>query len=147
VQAQLIDSTLEDLKLVDHGVGNQDKTYYPPCKHNSKMNQDEGGKEHDCSWGSKSVIGSLTYLEKFTIGNMAISSVYPCSWYLLQPRRIYDEAATELEGICWEPRIRALLCGCIHNSHLITMLMQTLVVTGILCIQQILTWQKAEWGM
>jgi hypothetical protein len=50
VRAQLIDSTLEDLKLVDPGVGNQDKTYYPPCKHDGKMNRDEGGKELDCPW-------------------------------------------------------------------------------------------------
>jgi hypothetical protein len=61
---KLIDSTLEDLKLVDHGVGNQDTTYNPPCKHDSKTNQDETGKEFDCSWGYKSVIGNLNYLEK-----------------------------------------------------------------------------------
>jgi hypothetical protein len=64
VRAQLIDSTLEDLKLVVHGVGNRDKTYYPPCKHDGKMNRDEGGKELDCSWCYKSVIGNLNYLEE-----------------------------------------------------------------------------------
>jgi hypothetical protein len=42
---------------------------------------------------------------------------------------------TELEGICSEPGIRALLGGWIRNNHSIAMWMQTLVVTGILCIQ------------
>jgi hypothetical protein len=79
---------------VDPGVGNQDKTYYPPCKHNGKMNRDEGGKELD-SWRYKSVIGNLNYLEKFTRGNIAIS-VYPCSQYLSQPRQSYDEAVNRI---------------------------------------------------
>jgi hypothetical protein len=95
VQAQSIDSTLEDLKLVDHGVGNQVKTY---CTHDGKMNQDEGGKEFDCSWGYKSVIGNLNYLEKFIRGNIVIS-VHPCSQYLSQPMKFYDEAANQ-SGRC-----------------------------------------------
>jgi hypothetical protein len=89
VRVQSIDSTLEDLKLVDHGVGNQVKTY---CTHDGKMKRDEGGKEFDCSLGYKSVIGNLNYLEKFTMGNIVIS-VHPCSWYLSLPMKFYDEAA------------------------------------------------------
>jgi hypothetical protein len=53
VQMQLSESILEVLKLVEHGGGNQAKTYDPPCKHNSKMNQDEGGKEFGWSWDYK----------------------------------------------------------------------------------------------
>jgi hypothetical protein len=41
------------------------------------------------------VIGNLNYLEKFTRGNIAIS-VYPCSQYLSQPRKSYDEAANRI---------------------------------------------------
>jgi hypothetical protein len=35
VQMQLIDSILEHLKLVEHGGGNQARTYNPPCKHDA----------------------------------------------------------------------------------------------------------------
>jgi hypothetical protein len=85
VQTQLIDSILEVLKLVEHGGGNQAKTYNPPCKHDSK---DEGGKEFDCY---KSVIGKLNYLEKSARGNIAIS-VHPCAQYMCQTLRIHGEA-------------------------------------------------------
>jgi hypothetical protein len=90
-RVQLIDSTLEDQTLVVHGVGNQNKTYYPPCKHDGEMKRDEGGKELDCY---ERVIGHL-YLAKFTRGNTAIS-VYPCARYLSQPGRISDEAANQI---------------------------------------------------
>jgi hypothetical protein len=89
VQTQLIDSILEVLKLVEHGGGNQAKTYNPPCKHNNKMNQDEGGKEFDCSWDYKSVIGKLNYLEKSARGNIAIS-VHSCAQYMCQTLRTLD---------------------------------------------------------
>jgi hypothetical protein len=56
VQMQLIDSILAVLKSVEHGGCNQAKTYKPHCKHNGKINKDEGGKEFDCSWDYKSVI-------------------------------------------------------------------------------------------
>jgi hypothetical protein len=39
LQAQLIDSILEVLKMVEHGGGDQAEIYEPPCKHNSKMKQ------------------------------------------------------------------------------------------------------------
>jgi Reverse transcriptase (RNA-dependent DNA polymerase) len=43
VQLQLIDSILEDLKLVEHDGGNQASTPDTTCKDDSKMNRDEIG--------------------------------------------------------------------------------------------------------
>jgi Reverse transcriptase (RNA-dependent DNA polymerase) len=72
-QPQLFDSILEDLKLLDHGGSNQSKATDTPCKHDSKMNKDEGRKEFDSSWAYRSVIGKLNYLEKSTRGDLAFS--------------------------------------------------------------------------
>jgi hypothetical protein len=77
-QPQLIDSILEDLKLLDHGGSNPSKTTDTLCKHYSKMNKDEGGKEFDYSWAYRSVIGKLNYLEKSTRGDLAFS-VHQCA--------------------------------------------------------------------
>jgi Reverse transcriptase (RNA-dependent DNA polymerase) len=54
-QPQLIDSILEDLKLWDHGSSTQSKATDTRCKHDSKMNSDEGGKEFDYTWVYHSV--------------------------------------------------------------------------------------------
>jgi hypothetical protein len=70
---KLIDSILAVLKSVEHGGCNQAKSCEPHGKHNGKINRDEGGKEFDCSWDYKSVIGKLNYVEKSAIGYNAIS--------------------------------------------------------------------------
>jgi hypothetical protein len=95
VQMQLSESILEVLKLVEHGGGSQAKTYDPPCKHNGKMNQDEGGKEFGCSWDYKSVIGKLICLEKPDRGNITVS-VHPCAQYMSQTMSIYGEAVRRM---------------------------------------------------
>jgi Reverse transcriptase (RNA-dependent DNA polymerase) len=75
---QLIDSILEDLKLLDHGGSNQAKATDTPCRHDSMMNEDECGKEFDYSWAYCSVIGKLNYLEKSTQGGL-VFSVHQCA--------------------------------------------------------------------
>jgi Reverse transcriptase (RNA-dependent DNA polymerase) len=56
-QPHLIDSILEDLKLMGNGGNNHPKTTDTPCQHDSKMHKDEGGKEFDYSWEYCSVTG------------------------------------------------------------------------------------------
>jgi hypothetical protein len=55
----LIDSILEDLKLVDHGKENWSKALDTLFKHRGKLNKDLGGKAFEYSWDYRSVIGKM----------------------------------------------------------------------------------------
>jgi Reverse transcriptase (RNA-dependent DNA polymerase) len=92
-QPHLIDSILEDLKLMENGC--RPKTTDTPCKHDSKMHKDEGGKEFDYSWEYRSVIGKLNYLEKSIRGDLAFS-VHQCARYMSSPMRSHGEAVKRI---------------------------------------------------
>jgi Reverse transcriptase (RNA-dependent DNA polymerase) len=49
-ELQLINSILEDLKLIGHGGEKSAKVLDTPSKHDGKLNQDEGGRVLDYSW-------------------------------------------------------------------------------------------------
>jgi hypothetical protein len=83
-QPQLIDSILEDLKLIGHGGEKSAKILDTPSKHDGKLNRDEGGKAFDCSWDYCTVIGTMNYLEKSTRGDLAFS-VHQSAWFMSQP--------------------------------------------------------------
>jgi hypothetical protein len=94
-QPQLVDSILDDLRLINHGGSERSKSTNTPCQHDGKMQKDEGGKEFDYSWEYRSVIGKLNYLEKSTIGDLAFS-VHQCAWYMAQPMRVHGEAVKRI---------------------------------------------------
>jgi Reverse transcriptase (RNA-dependent DNA polymerase) len=94
-QPQLIDSILEDLNLLDHGGMGRSKPADTPCKHDSKMNGDEGGKIFDYHWMYRSVIGKMNYLEKSTRGDLAFS-VHQCARYMAKPMRSHGEAVKRI---------------------------------------------------
>jgi Reverse transcriptase (RNA-dependent DNA polymerase) len=55
-QPHLIDSILEDLKLLNHGQ-TASKTADTPATFENKLHKDVGGKPFDYSWEYRSVIG------------------------------------------------------------------------------------------
>jgi hypothetical protein len=88
------------------------------------------------------VIGKLNYLAK-SASNIAISA-HPCDWYMSKTMRIHGEAARQIGRYLLGTRDKSYLVDQIPSNHLNAMLMQNILVTGILCIQKILTCQNAE---
>jgi Reverse transcriptase (RNA-dependent DNA polymerase) len=94
-QPQLIDSILEDLKLIGHGGEKSAKILDTPSKHDGKLHRDEGGRVFDYPWDYRSVIGKMNYLEKSTRGDLAFS-VHQCARFMSQPMRVHGEAVKRI---------------------------------------------------
>lgn len=88
-QPQLIDSILEDLRLLSPGESPA-KTADTLAKLDNRMHKDESGKEFDYSWAYRSVIGKMNFLEKSTCGDLAYS-VHQCARFMSNPRRSHGE--------------------------------------------------------
>lgn len=93
-QPQLIDSILEDLRLLSSGE-RPAKTADTPAKLDNRMHKDESGKEFDYSWSYRSVIGKMNFLEKSTRGDLAYS-VQQCARFMSDPRRSHGEAVKRI---------------------------------------------------
>ena len=93
-QPQLIDSILEDLRLLTPG-DNKAKPAETPAKLDHRMNKDPGGRAFDYTWAYRSVIGKMNFLEKSTRGDLAYS-VHQCARFMSCPMRVHGEAVKRI---------------------------------------------------
>jgi hypothetical protein len=63
-QPHLIDSILEDLRLLNHSKPKEVKPVDTPATFENNLHKDAGGKPFDYPWDYCSVIGKLNFLEK-----------------------------------------------------------------------------------
>jgi Reverse transcriptase (RNA-dependent DNA polymerase) len=93
-QPHLIDSILEDLRLLNHGQ-TASKTADTPAAFENKLHKDLNGKPFDYPWEYRSVIGKLNFLEKSTRGDLAYS-VHQCARFMAQPMKSHGEAVKRI---------------------------------------------------
>jgi hypothetical protein len=84
-QPHLIDSILEDLRLINHGT-KPSKPSETPATFDNKLQKDHAGAPFDYPWEYRSVIGKLNFLEKSTRGDLAYS-VHQCARFMSDPRK------------------------------------------------------------
>jgi Reverse transcriptase (RNA-dependent DNA polymerase) len=93
-QPHLIDSVLEDLKLLNHGQ-TASKTADTPATFENKLHKDVHGEPFNYPWEYRSVIGKLNFLEKSTRGDLAYS-VHQCARFMAEPRKSHGEAVKRI---------------------------------------------------
>jgi Reverse transcriptase (RNA-dependent DNA polymerase) len=89
-QPHLIDSILEDLKLINHGT-KPSKASDTPATFDNKLQKDVSGAAFEYPWDYRSVIGKMNFLKKSTRGDLAYS-VHQCARFMADPRRSHGEA-------------------------------------------------------
>jgi hypothetical protein len=94
-QPHLIDSILEDLRLLNHGKPKEAKPVDTPATFENNLHKDAGGKPFDYPWDYRSVIGKLNFLEKSTIGDLAYS-VHQCARFMSSPMKSHGEAVKRI---------------------------------------------------
>jgi hypothetical protein len=93
-QPHLIDSILEDLKLINHGA-KLSKPSDTPATFESKLQKDLTGAPFEYPWDYRSVIGKMNFLEKSTRGDLAYS-VHQCARFMATPRKSHGEAVKRI---------------------------------------------------
>jgi Reverse transcriptase (RNA-dependent DNA polymerase) len=93
-QPHLIESILEDLKLVNHG-DSVAKSADTPATFECKLHKDMTGDPFAYPWDYRSVIGKMNFLEKSTRGDLAYS-VHQCARYMANPMKIHGEAVKRI---------------------------------------------------
>jgi hypothetical protein len=94
-QPHLIDSILEDLRLLNHGKPKAAKPVDTPATFENNLHKDAGGKPFDYPWDYRSVIGKLNFLEKSTRGDLAYS-VHQCARFMSSPMKSHGEAVKRI---------------------------------------------------
>jgi hypothetical protein len=93
-QPHLIDSILEDLRLINHGT-KPSKPSETPATFDNKLQKDHAGAPFDYPWEYRSVIGKLNFLEKSTRGDLAYS-VHQCARFMSDPRKSHGGAVKRI---------------------------------------------------
>jgi hypothetical protein len=93
-QPHLIESILEDLKLINHGT-KPSKAADTPATFENRLQKDVAGASFDYPWEYQSIIGKLNFLEKSTRGDLAYS-VHQCARFMSAPRKSHGEAVKRI---------------------------------------------------
>jgi Reverse transcriptase (RNA-dependent DNA polymerase) len=127
-QPHLIDSVLEDLKLLNHGT-RPSKVSHTWATFDNKLQKDHAGTPFDYPWEYWSVIGILNFLENSTQGDLSYS-VHQCACFMAAPQKSHSEAVKRIGQYLLGTRDKGFILPPISPNSLNATWMQTTVATG-----------------
>ena len=112
-QPHLIQQIIDDVNFQKNT-----KVKETPAESTKVLNKDETGKAHKASWGYRSVIGKLNFLERSTRGELGYA-VHQCARFSQEPKESHTNAVhrivrylmhTKEKGIILSPTEQAFEC-------------------------------------